>query len=91
MLNSGLLHQSDSGEYSITDTYTTTDSDGAAPSAGGVSTTTTTGEVGEQTVNSHLDSWFSARGYTREDVLVVAAVVQMLAWAALLYLEVSDR
>ena len=40
-------------------------------------------------VNSHLDSFFQSSALTREDVLVVAAVVQMLAWAALLYLEVN--
>jgi hypothetical protein len=61
---------------------------GSTPS-GNLSTTTNTAEVGQQSVHSHLDSFFDGSGWTREDVLVVAAVVQLLAWGALLYMEVS--
>lgn len=39
---------------------------------------------------SHLDSFFATTGWTREDVLVVAAVVQLGMWLALLYLEVNE-
>lgn len=92
MLESGLIHQSNSGEYSITDSY---DASGGAPSMTstetGVETTANTGAVGEETVNSHLDTWFTARGYTREDVLVISGAIQIVFWCALLYLEVSDR
>jgi hypothetical protein len=39
---------------------------------------------------SHLDSFFASSGWTREDVMVVAAGVQLLMWVALLYLEVTE-
>lgn len=58
--------------------------------AGGLTTTTNQADVGQQSVHSHLDSFFDQSGWTREDVLVVAAIVQLLAWSLLLYLEVSD-
>lgn len=47
---------------------------------------TTTG----QDVESHLDSFFNRSGWTREDVLVIAASVQIAMWVALLYLEVTE-
>lgn len=60
-----------------------------AQSPGGVGTTVNVGQAGGQTVNSHLDSFFDSSGWTREDVMVVASAVQLLAWAALLYVEVQ--
>ena len=39
---------------------------------------------------SHLDSFFASSGWTREDIMVVAAGVQLLMWVALLYLEVTE-
>ena len=44
---------------------------------------------GLQQADSHLDSIFAGSGWTREDVMVVAALLQILAWVSLLYLEVS--
>jgi hypothetical protein len=41
-------------------------------------------------LESHLDSFFDDSGWTREDVLVLAAAVQLGMWVALLYLEVTD-
>jgi len=38
---------------------------------------------------SHLDSLFASSGWTREDVMVVAAGVQLLMWVALLSLVVQ--
>ncbi|WP_336001451.1 hypothetical protein [Halorientalis halophila] len=55
----------------------------------GVDSSVAVGQIGGETVNSHLDSFFDSSGWTREDVLVVAAGVQLVAWAALLYLEVN--
>jgi hypothetical protein len=100
----GLVHETEDGPqvstaYTATDTAPTggNSSGAVAATAGGQSTDTTasvTSTSGDPTVdaavNSHLDSFFATSALTREDVLVVAAVVQMLAWGALLYLEVSD-
>lgn len=79
---------------------------GYSPSPGygltATSATTTTGQSqsapsqtpvsveGDRSEMSHLDSFFASSGWTREDVMVVAAGVQLLMWVALLYLEVSD-
>ena len=59
--------------------YTTT---GSEAQAGGLDTDL---EV------SHLDSFFAGTGWTREDILTLAAMIQVLAWLSLLYLEVSKR
>ncbi|MGB9987316.1 hypothetical protein [Salarchaeum japonicum] len=48
-------------------------------------------DVDAASLDSHLDSFFDASGWTREDVMVVAAGIQILMWMALLYLEVSER
>jgi len=40
---------------------------------------------------SHLDSFFAQSGWTREDVLVVAAGMQIALWLVLLYLEVTEQ
>lgn len=45
------------------------------------------GDIAEM---SHFDSFFATSGWTREDVLMVAGLVQVAAWVALLYLEVSE-
>jgi len=98
MIETGLITVSDSGEYSISDQYQTTDAPSGAPAAATqptsqaaadveVSTTTTPTSAG--VVDSHLDSFFAESAWTREDVLVLAALVQLLGWAALLYLEVN--
>lgn len=63
-----------------------------APTGGqsqGLDATVNTAAVGQQSVNSHLDSVFDASGWTRDDVMVVAAAIQLLAWAALLWVEVN--
>lgn len=60
---------------------------------------TQNGQAGLQTdvetedlgLESHLDSFFNASGWTREDVLVIAAALQIGLWLALLYLEVTDE
>ena len=39
---------------------------------------------------SHLDTFFANSGWTRDDVLVVAAVANVSLWLILLYLEVSE-
>ena len=44
----------------------------------------------DRTGESHFDSIFASSGWTREDVMVVAAGVQLLMWVALLYLEVTE-
>jgi|GEM_PF-5008029 len=101
----GLVTDTEDGPQ-VSNTYTATDtalaggnSEGAVTAtAGGPSTETaasvTSTSGGQQAVvgevNSHLDSFFATSALTREDVLVVAAVVQMLAWAMLLYLEVNE-
>ena len=46
--------------------------------------------TGDRSEMSHLDSFFASSGWTREDVMVVAAGVQLLMWVALLYLEVTE-
>ncbi|MCU4716863.1 hypothetical protein [Halapricum hydrolyticum] len=38
---------------------------------------------------SHLDSFFEGSQWTREDVMVVAASIQIVMWLALLYVEVK--
>jgi len=38
---------------------------------------------------SHLDSFFDGSRWTREDVMVVAATIQIVMWLALLYVEVK--
>lgn len=43
------------------------------------------------TIDSHLDSFFATHAITREDVMVVAASIQLVMWVSLLYLEVSKR
>jgi|GEM_PF-6481876 len=45
---------------------------------------------GDRSGMSHLDSFFASSGWTREDVMVVAAGVQIAMWIALLYLEVKN-
>ena len=44
---------------------------------------------GDRSEMSHLDSLFASSGWTREDVMVVAAGVQLLMWVALLSLVVQ--
>lgn len=39
---------------------------------------------------SHLDSFFANSGWTREDLMLVLGTAQVLAWLALLYLEVRE-
>lgn len=39
---------------------------------------------------SHLDTVFASSGWTREDVLVLAALLQLGMWLALLYIELND-
>lgn len=100
----GLVHETESGPQ-VSNAYTATDtsqtggnsSSEVTVTAGGSSTnaeasvTSTAGEPSvDATVNSHLDSFFATSALTREDVLVVASVVQMFAWGALLYLEVNE-
>jgi len=66
------------------------------PQTGGNSTQN--GQAGLQTdvettnvgLESHLDSFFNSSGWTREDVLVIAAALQIGLWLALLYLEVTE-
>lgn len=55
----------------------------------GVNSSVSVGQVGGKTVHSHLDSFFDQSGWTREDVMVLAALVQLLAWGSLLYIEVK--
>lgn len=73
------------------------DNAGAQPSAPGelraTATEVTDASAGavETTVedfDSHLDSFFESSNWTREDVMVVAALLQIIAWASLLWLEV---
>lgn len=102
----GLVHESSSGEFSIHDAYQTgaasttsptgsppapgVEATGGQPSGGGVDTSTNVSDVGATTINSHLDSFFDASGFTREDVLVLAGAAQICLWLALLYLEVRQ-
>ncbi len=100
----GLVHQTEDGPQ-VSNAYTATDTstsptggnspgeDVVAVTAGGPSTDTTasvTSTSGGQPVNSHLDSFFETSALTREDVLVLASLVQLVAWMALLYLEVTE-
>jgi hypothetical protein len=102
----GLVHDTADGPqvsnaYTATDTTASAggNSEGAAVTATAVGaqsdtaasvTSTAAEESAVAEVNSHLDSFFAESALTREDVLVVAAVLQLLAWAALLYLEVNE-
>lgn len=82
----GLVHESASGQYTITDQYQATGAP-AAPGqpaqhggpVGGVDTSASTTAAGDPgavaTVDSHLDSFFESHALTREDVMVVAAGV----------------
>jgi len=97
----GLVHQTDDGPQ-VTAAYTAAGSQfggnsqapAATASTAAETTASVTSTAGEQPVtgevNSHLDSFFQSHALTREDVLVLAAFVQLLAWAALLYLEVNE-
>jgi hypothetical protein len=102
----GLVHETADGPqvsnaYTATDTTASAggNSEDAAVTATAVGanaetaasvTSTSSEESAVAGVNSHLDSFFSTSALTREDVLVVAAVVQTLAWVVLLYLEVRE-
>lgn len=46
--------------------------------------------TGDRSEMSHLDSFFANSGWTREDVMVVAAGAQLGMWIMLLYLEVKN-
>ena len=46
---------------------------------------------GDRSEMSHLDSFFASTGWTREDVMVVAASLQIIMWLALLYLEITEE
>ncbi len=100
----GLVHETEDGPQ-VSNAYTATDtaptggnSSGAVAATAGGQTTDTTASVtsttGGQTVigevDSHLDSFFAGTAWTREDVLVLASLVQLVAWMALLYLEVNE-
>jgi hypothetical protein len=58
------------------------------PRATTTAATSTQGVAGA--VDSRLDSFFRRSTLTREDVLVIGAVFQVLAWMLLLYLEVTE-
>ncbi|SEN04345.1 hypothetical protein SAMN05216388_1001231 [Halorientalis persicus] len=47
--------------------------------------------AGDKSDMSHLDSFFASSGWTRVDVLVVAAGMQIALWLVLLYLEVTEE
>ncbi|MFD1588715.1 hypothetical protein ACFR9U_17185 [Halorientalis brevis] len=85
----GLYDDPGGGQYH-TMTVPTGSGSPAQQAPSGVDSSVNVGQTGGKTVNSHLDSFFDQSGWTREDVLVVAAMVQLLAWSVLLYLEVSD-
>lgn len=68
--------------YGLTATSAAT----SQPDAGEASITTTSGQAGI----SHLDSFFEQSGWTREDVLVVAAALDVVMFALIIYLEVSE-
>ena len=99
METNGLITVTESGEYSVNDEYTdgggasTTGAAGGPPSSGQpaaqVSTSTAASTTTAGGVNSHLDSWFDTHAMTREDVLVLAAIIQLVGWVALLYIEVQ--
>lgn len=44
-------------------------------------------DVSVSGVDSHLDSFFEASNWTREDVMVIAAGIQVATFLALLYVE----
>lgn len=93
----GLVHETESGPQ-VTAAYTATTADdlsggnstgSTAANADTAAAVTSTGDPGAfAAVDSHLDSFFAGSGWTREDVLVVAALVQLVAWSILLYNEV---
>lgn len=95
----GLVHQTEggpevNGKYMVTDASIGGNSQASVTMTGGTETTASVTSMegsASGALNSHLDSFFQNHAMTREDVLVVAAVVQLVAWSALLYLEVSDR
>ena len=64
---------------------------GGQGSQGGLNTQVNQAQAGQTTVHSHLDSFFVQSGWTREDVLVVAALIQLIAWLLLLYMEANRR
>lgn len=64
---------------------------GAGTGGGGLETDVEVSGATVANVDSHLDSFFATHGVTREDVMVLAAAVQLGMWVALLYLEVSQR
>lgn len=79
--------------YGLTATSATTTGSGPQGSTSRPSTTSQRQPLaveGDTAAVSHLDSFFAQSAWTREDVLVVAAVVQLVAWTALLYIEVND-
>lgn len=97
MQATGLIHETESGQYHVASQYQTTGAPsgagaGSSGGQGGVSVTSSTSSMDPTpaaSINSHLDSWFQTHAMTREDVLVLASVVQLLGWMALLYIEVQ--
>ncbi|GAA0648758.1 hypothetical protein [Salarchaeum japonicum] len=82
------------GDMHITTTAASSTGANASGLAGGNSNQATADfasdvDVDAASIDSHLDSFFSGSGWTREDIMVVAAGIQILMWTALLYLEVQ--
>lgn len=96
MQGGGLIHETSSGDYHIANAYTTSGaSDPNSASGGNAATGSATGggvDVGVDvtgSVDSHLDSFFATHAVTRDDVLVLAGVLNVALFLTLLYVEVA--
>lgn len=70
--------------YGLVGASVTTEGTDSSPETTSLQTSSDTSEL------SHLDTIFANSGWTREDILVVAAALDVVLFALLIYLEVGE-